>query len=615
LRNTHDDVIVLAAFPFGHWWGKGERNMQGLALRPCVATILSLSCLVFPDGAAATEVHFSFTRVTDTSVPMPRPVPNYSAYPNSFGIPSIDNGRVSFFGGIFANGHNPGGIYTYANGSLSVVADWYTPIPNGPVTGVPPMTMPFVDFGPTAVSGNTVAFLGGTPYDPGDGGVYRSAGGVLSRVADKAVQIPNTSESFFQNTFARIDVSGNRIVFTGTNNIFADPPKSGVYVHDGSSLSVVADTSTPVPGGAGNFVLSSPGAVSIDGNDVAFVGTSATGSGVYRYDGAALRRVADTTMPIPGRTGSFTRFDGLSVRGGDVVFGADGGIYISRNGAAPERVVDGSTPTPGQPLYGLGLHGDPALDAGNLAFTASNAVAWGLYTTLGGQLTKVIDTTDVFDGKSFGIFSTFGIGSRSISGNQIAFTTSLGDNSTGVYIANRVDVQTQTTTAGTGSTSVTLPTLPQIPGPIVITWRGPASQKPSQFTERAGRFGSGDTFARGDFGFDRFSFAAAGALTQVWDLSADANAPAGPYSIDFTYDPTLLGAGVNEVDLRIYHFDAGQWVELTQTIDTATDTIHVQTPSLSPFALGAVPEPSALSTVLLAWIVCRRRCRKSGAPT
>src|SRR5205807_877406 len=66
------------------------------------------------------EAHFTFTRVVDTSTPMPRPTQGYPSIFSSFDAPALDGGRLVFRGGIGGNGHPPQGIYEYSNGSLSI---------------------------------------------------------------------------------------------------------------------------------------------------------------------------------------------------------------------------------------------------------------------------------------------------------------------------------------------------------------------------------------------------------------------------------------------------------------------------------------------------------------
>lgn len=65
----------------------------------------------------------------------------------------------------------------------------------------------------------------------------------------------------------------------------------------------IADTTTTIPGGSGNFV-NAPGDPCISGNRVGFVGTGGGGQvGVYIFNGG-LGVIADTHNKIPGETGN-----------------------------------------------------------------------------------------------------------------------------------------------------------------------------------------------------------------------------------------------------------------------------------------------------------------------
>ncbi len=113
-------------------------------------------------------------------------------------------------------------------------------------------------------------------------GAYTDIGGVLGLVADTDTTIPGGSGSF---TALGTSVGGS-ISFDGLNVVFrglGSSDQDGVYTDEGGTLRIVADTNTPIPGGAGNFVgfRRDP---SIDSGNIAFAGGDTTGSalgGVY----------------------------------------------------------------------------------------------------------------------------------------------------------------------------------------------------------------------------------------------------------------------------------------------------------------------------------------------
>ncbi len=402
---------------------------------------------------ASAHVAFTFTKIADTGTPMPN-APQMQF--ERFGVPALDNGRVAFQGGIGAGGQPPTGLYTWTSGTgLQTVADWNTLMPEVPPFGNPPneYVYKFQVFADPLVSGETLTFFGagGGGNVPSEGGMYTaSVDGTVHCIADGSNIIPGSSQPFSNARFTMPAISGNTVVFGGANDAFAPTPRGGIYKGTGDGpLATVADLDTPVPGGTGNFtapgVLSWPGMIAADGQTNAFGWGGENAAGIYRSDGASLTCVADTSTPVPGGTGNFTRFDaaqplgnvrrGLSASGGDIAFEGDSvangrGVYLSHGGELL-KIVDKHTITPDLAPYGMGA-GDLAMEYDHVVLTSGNAVALGLYTTLGGQLLRVFDTTQQFDGHSL---NTIDISPQAISGNQMVIRVTDANNWWGLYIA------------------------------------------------------------------------------------------------------------------------------------------------------------------------------------
>lgn len=114
------------------------------------------------------------------------------------------------------------------------------------------------------------------------------------------------------------------------------------------------------------------------------------------------------------------------------------GIYL-QNGSSLSVIADTNTPIPdGTGNFSGFMYNPPAIDNSNVAFMGygSNSQA-GIYTTLGGTLSKVIDINDTLDGKTFRpfSFSSASIGYQGLSGNQLAFLAEFTDGSQAIYIA------------------------------------------------------------------------------------------------------------------------------------------------------------------------------------
>ena len=118
-------------------------------------------------------------------------------------------------------------------------------------------------------------------------------------------------------------------------------------------LTKVVDTSTPIPGGLGNFtyfLYGSPPPYTVNGDNVAFhAGGESEQDGIYLFKGTTLIKVADTNTPIPGGSENFAYFSTPVVSGGNVAFWGSNaeqeGIYLF-NGTTLSKVADTNTPNP-----------------------------------------------------------------------------------------------------------------------------------------------------------------------------------------------------------------------------------------------------------------------------
>ena len=403
------------------------RVISGLAIGLSV-------CMV--GGSKAQAASFNFTKVVDTKTPRPGSTGNFG----SFDAPSLENGSVAF---------RSGGIYTTVGGSLNLVVDTNTFIP-----GNGTRKFGFNLIAPS-LSNGSVAFYGDSgSYEPGNppfiaAGIYTNVGGTLNVVADNNTPIPGGTGNFY-NFSSLASLNNGSVAFEGKRypGFSGGPFISGIYTNIGGSLNVVADGNTPVPDGTENFAyLNYP---SLDNGSVAFIGyqtpISALRQGIYTNLGGSLNVVADYNTPIPGGTGNFDNFNFSRnppvLNNGSVAFVGygsrftQGGIYTNLGGSL-NVVADYNTPIPGRggnfnksSFFGLSFNN------GNIAFETDGIdprfTFQGIYTNLGGSLTKVIDDEDSLDGKTI---RTLSFSKEGLSGNQIAFSAVFSDNSRGIYIA------------------------------------------------------------------------------------------------------------------------------------------------------------------------------------
>jgi len=218
-----------------------------------------------------------------------------------------------------------------------------------------------------ALSGNHVVFEGGGGF--GQLGIYLFDGATLSRVADTNTPIPAGSGNFVGFIFGGPMVSGDNVTFKGLGSGF----DLGIYLFDGTTLSKVADTRTPIPGGTEDF--RDFGLPVISGGNVAFLGIAdGRPIGLYLFDGTTLRNVADTASAVPDGTGTFTDFFAPAMSDRNLAFvgrdiAGDGSIEFF-NGNTLSVVANTNTPIPGGTGHFVAVAGAPALSEGNVAFAA-----------------------------------------------------------------------------------------------------------------------------------------------------------------------------------------------------------------------------------------------------
>jgi hypothetical protein len=276
---------------------------------------------------------------------------------SSGSFPTIDDGDVAFTAYTDAQF----GVFLH-DGTLSTVVDDDTTFPG--TTATP------LGFDPPSLDGRIAVTWTSSPQNPFFAGVFSFDSGGLFSVADTNPAVPTT---FFNVSYGTV---GGATYVWAVNQTPSGP--SFIYRRRYAPLGDIELIASEGQQLADDKFVASPlfpQADRSDGDQLCFVG-GAPISAVYRFDGADVELIADTTTPIPDGTGNFTGF-GIycAIDAGAVVFQASGssgqnGVYIGRANDSLDKVIDTSDSLDGETPSQF-LTGREAISNGRVAFVAS----------------------------------------------------------------------------------------------------------------------------------------------------------------------------------------------------------------------------------------------------
>lgn len=165
-------------------------------------------------------------------------------------------------------------------------------------------------------------------------------------------KIPGTDVSFGGNSFATTPAfDGTSVAFFGQAS---NGEHSGIYLADRFSglVTLIADTSTLVPGKDTTFSAFRDTDISIDRGNVVFVAETADGPGIYLYINGSLIEVAEAgDLAFPNfETILALGLQGEALDGSDIVFWAQ----AIGEGGVQEFIILASIPIPAT-LWLVGL--------------------------------------------------------------------------------------------------------------------------------------------------------------------------------------------------------------------------------------------------------------------
>ncbi|HEX7810288.1 MAG TPA: hypothetical protein VF460_00140, partial [Burkholderiales bacterium] len=267
--------------------------------------------------------------LVDTRTPIPHGLGNFTEFPDP---PMAADGRLVFRA---LGGDGQQGLYLLADGLLRRIADMSTAMPNSDKR--------FAFIKRPAFDGRQVVFLGrsgksGTPNDSKLQGIYRYdlERGTIEPVADWTMQVPGRDVRF--GKMDDTSTGRGRAVVTA----YGTDDRSGIYVHGGDGLALLADTSTTLPGSPGEAFPGFNDAAadrSFETDNVAFrvAPEKSAWNGVYAWIDGTLHAVATVQTEAAGGAENFIRFRSPNVYHDRVFFlgyasSGHEGIYAWRNG-------------------------------------------------------------------------------------------------------------------------------------------------------------------------------------------------------------------------------------------------------------------------------------------
>lgn len=383
-----------------------------LAVFLCGATIL----VAQEDGA---QEDFVFTTIVNPETLVPGGVGTFNLF-FPFGSVAVDRGEVIFTG----RSADRIGVYWFRQGTLERVVDTTMLFPGTATT--------FSFFPSTAIDNGEIAFSGSAVVDVE--GVFLDDGTSLQTIADHTDLIPDTFDLF--TNFGHVDLHQGELVFGGGNQSFSFTRQAGLYSTVGGLHTLFDQGDEIPPGGMGNFPAF--GNVAFDDNGVAFAMpriSSSVNDGIYKDVGAGLEVVADLTTPIPGGSGNFDGFRNMDYSDGNVAFIATGpsaqfGIYSDQGGGL-QVLVDTSTPVPGGGNFSSYANLF-AFSNGNVAFTGFGPGVNGAFAVIDGVLLEIVRQGDSLDGRTVDQMLIYRGG---MDDTAIAVDIQFTDSTSGIYLA------------------------------------------------------------------------------------------------------------------------------------------------------------------------------------
>jgi hypothetical protein len=274
----------------------------------------------------------------------------------------------------------------------------------------------------------------------------------IVKIANTSMTTPNNSKMYF----AHFDVpflDRGYTVFNATNTVGSDALYTNIY----DNFDALADNKTAVPVGNGTFssfadsssFLDTPDNLNLalDNGIAAFVGTDASWkNGVYSTSKqGSFDLVANQTTPIPNGSGDFTGFAYPAVlSNGEIAFWGTGennqeGVYLADENGILSKLVDLNTAIPDgkgnftsitYPTFST-----HKANSGSFVFIGKGSnKQTGVYLVNGSKITALANQQTQIPGNSVGFFTSFQSPTYDAKTKDVAFIGNGLFQQTGIYI-------------------------------------------------------------------------------------------------------------------------------------------------------------------------------------
>ncbi len=348
-----------------------------------------------------------------------------------FGAPYLHRSNV-VFRGYGKNGQQ--GVYAIMYGNFFVIADTHTAIPDGESnftsfgeSNAPKMNpQQRYSYNTPSIGNVIVAFLG--EGSNSQRGVYLYRNRKLQFVADTTTLVPNGEGDF--DHFGTPFVNKRTIDFLG----FGDNGQQGLYQFQNGELQMLYNTQTNIPAGKGTFTKFINPIFTED--MVAFQGFGPySQQGIYAKIGDDLVKVANQETSVPGKEKSFVDFYRPSLQGKAVAFRAENkhseGIYLYQKDKLT-TIVDMNSDIPNGAGHFTKVY-SPTYSFGSVVFLGKGEHnQQGVYVWHAGKLYKVIDNKDQLHGMKV---KSLQLGAVSMSYRNVLFAVSFDNGVKALYMA------------------------------------------------------------------------------------------------------------------------------------------------------------------------------------